>query len=87
MIRKLSLTPFEESDGFSSSGFVENPNPFTTEPSAAIGGTSDQFLPIVSQVDSVTIIVEYVTNIDKSISILHRTSSIWSGANPNTYID
>ena len=88
MIRKLSLTPFEESDGFSSSGFVENPNPFTTEPSAAIGGTSDQFLPIVSQVDSrVTILVEYVTNIDKSISILHRTSSIWSGANPNTYID
>ena len=41
---------------------------------SAIGGTSDQFLPIVSQVDSrATILVEYVTNIDKSISILHRT--------------
>ena len=88
MIRKLSLTPFEESDGFSSSGFVENPNPFSTEPSAAQGGASDQFLPIVSQVDSrVTILVEYVTNIDKSISILHRSKNIWSGANPDTYID
>jgi len=88
MIRKLSLTPFEENDGFSSSGFAENPNPFSTEPSAAIGGTSDQFLPIVSQVDSrATILVEYVTNIDKSISILHQTKNIWSGANPNIYID
>ncbi|MEC7802120.1 MAG: hypothetical protein VX467_03000 [Verrucomicrobiota bacterium] len=88
MIRKLSLTPFEESDGFSNTGFAENPNPFSAEPSAAIGATSDQFLPIVSQVDSrATILVEYVTNIDKSISILHRTKSIWSGANPDIYID
>ena len=88
MIRKLSLTPFEESDGFSNTGFAENPNPFSTEPSAAIGGTSDQFLPIVSQVDSrATILVEYVTNIDKSISILHQTKNIWTGANPNIYID
>ena len=40
---------------------------------------SDQFLPIVSQVDSrATILVEYVTNIDNPISILHRTKSIWS---------
>ena len=59
---------------------------FSTEPSAAIGGTSDQFLPIVSQVDSrATILVEYVTNIDKSISILHQTKNIWSGANPNIH--
>ena len=88
MIRMLSLTPFEENDGFTNSGFTETPNPFSTEPSSVPNSNNDQFLPIVSQVDSkVTIVVEYVTSIDKSISNLHQNKNIWSGANPDLYMD
>ena len=69
MIRKLSLTPFEEAMDFQTPDSLKTilfSGTFCNNGIAA----SDQFLPIVGQLDYRAILIEdLLRNIDKSISI------------------
>ena len=85
LVRKLSLTTFDENSNFSNDSFDSAPDPFSTTPQSI---PQEKFMPIVSLVDSkVEIVVEYLTGIDKKVTNLHVDKNLWSDFSGEIYLD
>ena len=85
LVRKLSLTTFDENSNFSNDSFDSAPDPFSTTPQSI---PQEKFMPIVSLVDSkVEIVVEYLTGIDKKVTNLHVDKNLWSDFSREIYLN
>lgn len=83
LVRKLSLSSFDDSSNISTTSFGATPDPFSSTPQAK---PQDKFMPIVSLVDSkVEIVVEYLTGIDKKVTNLHTNKNLWTDLSGEIY--